>query len=291
QWYQRRVLSSQLRKKIAGMFETKLAYQILTEGKFDYHATDDQTTSQELEIKNDICHNLELSKENNISQFEHVLDEHSTCYVDSSLSLDSKHDVANIDYDNQLSTNVTEENDQIKTSLVMTENDDINDKILTRGLSELSLQALSDGQFTRITLANTCTVKLPKDLILTNHQQQNLEKAIFSVYGYVKIVYQQLPSTYTKLGSSRLPDEIFLTELDQNSVWYKIRKKLIANFDEQIDKAWFSKLRAEEDAITQKLTLIAPTNFLRDWINNKYGSVIKDIAQELGYQLTLRTSC
>ncbi|MFU7500677.1 MAG: hypothetical protein ACJBCI_03155, partial [Candidatus Tisiphia sp.] len=41
--------SSQLRKKISGMFETKLAYQILTEGKFDYHATDDQQITQELE--------------------------------------------------------------------------------------------------------------------------------------------------------------------------------------------------------------------------------------------------
>lgn len=282
--------ASQLRKKIAGMFETKLAYQILTEGRFDYHATKYQTTSQELEITNDAdaYQNLELSEENNISQFEHVPN-YSTCYVDSSLSLASKHDVDYIDYDNQLSTNVTEENDQIKTGLVMTENDyinyDINDKILTRGLSESSLKSsLPARELTRITLANTCTVKLPRDLILTNNQQQNLEKAIFTVYGYVKIVYQQLPSTYKKLGSSRLPDEIFLTELDQNSVWYKIRKKLITNFGEQIDKAWFSKLRAEEDAITQKLTLIAPTNFLRDWINHKYGSVIKDIAKKLDYQ-------
>lgn len=275
--------ASQLRKKIVGIFETKLAYQILTEGKFDYHATDDQTTSQELEIKNDFYQNLELSEENNITKFDHVLD-HFTCYVDSALSLASKHDVAHIDYDNQLSTNVTEENDQIKTGSVITENDDLNDKMLTRELSELSLKSLSTRQFVRITLANTCTVKLPKDLILTKHQQQNLENAIVAVYGYVKIVYQQLPSTYKKLGSSRLSDEIFLTELDQNSVWYKIRKKLITNFDEHIDKAWFSKLRAEEDAITQKLTLIAPTNFLRDWINDKYGYVIKDIAQELGYQ-------
>ncbi|WP_250310541.1 DnaA N-terminal domain-containing protein [Rickettsia endosymbiont of Oedothorax gibbosus] len=274
--------SSQLRKKIAGMFETKLAYQILTEGKFDYHATNYQTTSQELEIKNDICQNLELSEENNITKFDHVLD-HSTCFVDSALSLASKHDVAHIDYDNQLSINFTE-NDQIKSGLVITENDDINDEILTRELSELSLKSLSTRQFARITLANTCTVKLPKDLILTNYQQQNLEKAIFTVYGYVKIVYQQLPATYKKLGSSRLPNEIFLTELNPNSIWYKIRKKLIANFDEHIDKAWFSKLIAEEDVITQKLTLIAPTNFLRDWINNKYGSVIKDIAKKLEYQ-------
>lgn len=275
--------SSQLRKKIAGMFETKLAYQILTEGEFDYHATNDQEISQELEIKNDAYQNLELSEENNITQFDHIVD-YFTFFVDSSLSLDSKHDVDHIDkYDDQLSINFTE-NNQIKSGLVMSENDDINDKILTRELSELSLQALSDGQFARITLANTCTVKLPRDLILTNHQQQNLEKSIVAVYGYVKIVYHQLPATYTKLGSSRLSDEIFLTELDQNSVWYKIRKKLIANFGEHIDKAWFSKLRAEEDAITQKLTLIAPTNFLRDWINNKYGYVIKDIAKTLHYQ-------
>jgi hypothetical protein len=279
--------SSQLRKKIAGIFETKLAYQILTEGRFDYHATKYQTTSQELEITNDACQNLELSEENNISQFEHVLDEHSTCYVDSSLSLASKHDIAHIDYDNQLSTNVTEENDQMKSGVVMTENDDINDKMifLTRELSELSLKSsLPARQFARITLANTCTVKLPRDLILTNNQQQNLENAIVAVYGYVKIVYQQLPTTCKKLSSSRLPDEIFLTELEQNSVWYKIRKKLIAKFDEHIDKAWFSKLRVEEDAITQKLTLIAPTNFLRDWINANYGHVIKDIAKTLDYQ-------
>ena len=279
--------SSQLRKKIAGIFETRLAYQILTEGKFDYHGINYQTTNQELEIKNDDCHKLKLSEENNITQFDHVLD-HSTCVVDSSLSLDSKYDVDYIDYDNQLSINVTE-NDQIKSGAVITENDyinyDINDKILTRELSELSLKSsLPARQLTRITLANTCTVKLPRDLTLTNYQQQNLEKAISTVYGYVKIVYQQLPATYKKLGPSRLPDEIFLTELDQNSVWYKIRKKLITNFDEHIDKAWFSKLRAEEDAITQKLTLIAPTNFLRDWINANYGHVIKDIAQELGYQ-------
>lgn len=65
-----------------------------------------------------------------------------------------------------------------------------------RELSELSLESLPAKRFTNITLANTCTVKLPKDLILTNYQQQNLEKAISTVYGYVKIVYQQLPDTY-----------------------------------------------------------------------------------------------
>jgi DNA-binding MarR family transcriptional regulator len=275
--------SSQLRKKIAGIFETKLAYQILTEGKFDYHATNEQNTSQESEITNNAWQNLELSEENNITQFEYVLD-HSTCFVDSSLSLDSKHDIADINYDTQLSTNVTEENDQMKSGVVMTENDDINDKILTRELSELSLKSsLPARQFARITLANTCTVKLPRDLILTNNQQQNLENAIVAVYGYVKIVYQQLPTTCKKLDSPRQQYEIFLTELDQNSVWYKIRKKLIDNFDKHVDKAWFSKLRAEEDAITQKLTLIAPTNFLRDWINDKYGYVIKDIAKKLDY--------
>ncbi|MFU7500258.1 MAG: DnaA N-terminal domain-containing protein, partial [Candidatus Tisiphia sp.] len=139
-------------------------------------------------------------------------------------------------------------------------------------------------QFARITLANTCTVKLPRDLILTNNQQQNLENAVVAVYGYVKIVYQQLPTTCKKLDSPRQQYEIFLTELDQNSVWYKIRKKLINNFNEHIDKAWFSKLRAEEDATIQKLTLIAPTNFLKDWINANYGHVIKDIAKKLDYQ-------
>ena len=105
------------------MFETKLAYQILTEGEFDYHATKEQNTSQELEIKNDICQNLELSEKKNITKFDHVAD-YSTCFVDSLLNLASKHDVDHIDYDNQLNINFTE-------------NDD---KILTRELSELSFK-------------------------------------------------------------------------------------------------------------------------------------------------------
>lgn len=42
------------------IFETKLAYQILTEGNFDYHTTTYNTNSQELEITNDACENLEF---------------------------------------------------------------------------------------------------------------------------------------------------------------------------------------------------------------------------------------
>ncbi|BFD46896.1 MAG: hypothetical protein DMENIID0002_15420 (plasmid) [Rickettsia endosymbiont of Sergentomyia squamirostris] len=269
--------TSQLRKKIAGIFDTKLAYQILTEGEFDYHATYDQKITQELEIKNDDYHNLELPEENNITKFEHVPN-YSTCFVDSSLSLTSKHDVGHIRPFTKLAyVQGCGRDASLRTAGNVCE--DSSTGITYKSPAEVEFRKKSN-----ITLANTCTIKLPRDLTLTNYQQKNLEKAISTVYGYVKIVYQQLPAIYKKLGSSRLLDEISLAELDQNSVWYKIRKKLIDNFDEHIDKAWFSKLIAEEDAITQTLTLIAPTNFLRDWINAKYSSVITDIAKKLDYQ-------
>lgn len=91
------------------------------------------------------------TEESNTTKFEHVLD-HSTCYVDSSLSLASNHDVAHIDYDIQLSNNFTK-NYQIKSGLVITENDYINN-IITRESSELSIKSVSTRQFARITLAN-----------------------------------------------------------------------------------------------------------------------------------------
>lgn len=211
--------SSQLRKKIAGIFETKLAYRLLTQAKFT-------TTVQEQRSSN--------------NQFDDEFDDQ--CLKPKSEAMIQKA--------NALS-------------------DDILDK-----------------QQLDIMQNNSFIVKLNQDIQLSNLQRQALENAIVSVYGYVDITYKKVNDNYRKLDKlkPRQQYEIYLEELDTNSTWYKIRTQLKNQFGSDVDKSWFSKLTAEENLQSNALTLFAPSNFMRDWIKNKYGHVIEQFTQELGHQ-------
>ena len=67
--------------------------------------------------------------------------------------------------------------------------------------------------------------------------------------------------------------------LDSNSAWYKIRKELKNQLGEFIDQTWLAGLIAKENLETKTLTLIAPTNFIRDYINNNYGHKIRSCCE------------
>jgi hypothetical protein len=71
------------------------------------------------------------------------------------------------------------------------------------------------------------------------------------------------------------------------SVWGEIRKMLIDYFSDgqHLDRAWFSKIKAEEDEQQKRISLIAPTNLIRDWVNNKYGHLIRRYCSMENYQL------
>ena len=207
---------SQLRRKIASIFEQKLAYRLLTEVeyRFEYQVKEKSQNQQDLPV-----HQQNRKQEQGSQEFNKFL------------------------------------------------------KLLDN------------------TSNTECLIQLPENLVLTCLQEEILEKAIMSVYGndvdisYEKIATKNLDTN--KKSQENSLSEINLEDLNPNSGWYKIRKKMKTQLSqgEHLDKAWFSKLTAEEDKITNILTLYTPSNFIRDYVNNKYASIVRQIAKELGYQV------
>ncbi len=130
-------------------------------------------------------------------------------------------------------------------------------------------------------------VSIPSFLALTLQQEATLEAIIGSVYGEIIVFYEIIENTSTTISdvSSKVAEIEEVEELDLNSTWGKIRENLREELGENIDRSWFSKLKAEEDNNANVISLIAPTNFIRDMVNQRYGRIIRKCAGDLGYQL------
>ena len=71
-------------------------------------------------------------------------------------------------------------------------------------------------------------------------------------------------------------------------VWGKIRQGLIDYYGSggnAMDNAWFSKLTANVDADNKKLTLKAPTKFIKDWVQSNYTHLIDKLCSLHSYSL------
>ncbi|UCM86207.1 MAG: hypothetical protein LF885_03025 [Rickettsia endosymbiont of Culicoides impunctatus] len=153
---------------------------------------------------------------------------------------------------------------QLKRKIVGAFDSDIADEILMK----CSFFGVCDDEY-KIDLA---------DISLSESDKDTLLKQVQEVYG--KEV-QQL-----RITNKRTPSDYYLelSELNPESVWYKIRKYLIKLYGELIDKAWFSKLEAiEEDTTCNKLILKPPSPFVGDWIINHYGRVLEEACSSHNY--------
>ena len=52
-----------------------------------------------------------------------------------------------------------------------------------------------------------------------------------------------------------------------------------------MDNAWFGKLIAEVDTDSKKITLKAPTTFIKDWVQSHYSYLIDKICRLHSYSL------
>ena len=85
-----------------------------------------------------------------------------------------------------------------------------------------------------------------------------------------------------------LPHDVGNGSTRDDSVWGRVRQGLVNYFrnGEGLDISWFSKLTPTYDEYNKRLTLIAPSNFMRDWIKNNYECVIEQLCAREDYQLT-----
>ena len=71
-------------------------------------------------------------------------------------------------------------------------------------------------------------------------------------------------------------------------IWGKIRQGLIDYYGSggnAMDSAWFAKLKADVDLDAKKLTLKAPTKFIKDWVQSNYSHLIDNLCRLHNYSL------
>jgi hypothetical protein len=245
---------AQLRRKIAGIFAPSIAYQLLTIAMFDY------------------------SKQ--ITDLEEGLGEGNYLAQESQEPTTSRCDTIELG-----------SNDADLTQLIT--------------LAELELMESELVDQAEAVM----NVQLPPNVTLSFHQQQSLTKAIEAVYGLVQVVYQQdnhlfaivegknhATSHHHLVGTTTPPleqqsiapplnptlsDSNTLEDNSASSPWQQLRQQLKQILGEEIDQAWLAKLTADDDLSTGTLILYAPSNFIRDWVTNRYGRQINEACQNL----------
>lgn len=153
-------------------------------------------------------------------------------------------------------------------------------KIAARFEPQLAYQLLTSCRFAEPE-GNRYDLQLVKDINVSEFAYEHLLQEIRAVYGNKITELDIIPlppdqpssdaftskSTATKPGNSYA----HLSELDSNSVWFKIRQCLVKILGADVDKAWFSKLEVvEEDRVNKKITLKAQSSFISDWVQQKY---------------------
>lgn len=89
----------------------------------------------------------------------------------------------------------------------------------------------------------------------------------------------------THLDSSASPIELDQGFLKREGIWDKVREKFATLEGDAIEKSWTARLKADIDKNNNTINLIAPTPFIRDWINSNYLFKLESIAKDFGYNI------
>ena len=132
---------------------------------------------------------------------------------------------------------------------------------------------------------------LRKKLTLSQSQHRLILAQVQSVYGDHINSLNITSSQDTETTDTSFKQPRALQKEDAKSfegIWGKIRQGLIDYYGSggnAMDNAWFSKLIANVDADNKKLTLKAPTKFIKDWVQSNYSHLIDKLCSLHDYSL------
>ena len=138
---------------------------------------------------------------------------------------------------------------------------------------------------------------LRKKLELSSSDHSLILAQVQSVYGnHINRLEYEAPPHITLSQNVQTTDTSFkqprALQKDETKVfegiWGKIRQGLIDYYGSggnAMDNAWFSKLIANIDADNKKLTLKAPTKFIKDWVQSNYSHLIDKLCSLHDYSL------
>ena len=141
--------------------------------------------------------------------------------------------------------------------------------------------------------SSTFTILLQTSVELNDRQKRLILTQVQSVYGnHINRLDFNIAGSVEHTKQSNTEDTNLSNKPASRGlqgVWGKIRTNLIDYYGLSglnLDRAWFSKLSAEEDEGNKRLILKAPSNFIKDWIETNYLQLIKTICFKENYQLT-----
>jgi hypothetical protein len=207
---------------------------------------------------------------------------------------------------------------QIESSFDTSKEMQVRKKIAGRFSTEVAYTILTQIEFKTNQDNSFITAIIPNRLDLSERQIEDLSEQLEAVYGnngyYVTVVGDVKPENvggaekgrgkeeikeviekqYSKIKESDiisnntsvgiLASSLGKEATNENTVWNQIRKGLIEELGEAIDKSWFSKAEAKECRETKILTLTMPTRFMADWVRNNYSHVIRRLSEGCGVQ-------
>lgn len=125
---------------------------------------------------------------------------------------------------------------------------------------------------------------LDRNIILNqvkaSHESADLANGNFISISALKIVTSE---PITKAEEAKVTGQGGIL---QAGIWGKIRQALIGYYGkdgEGLDRSWFSKLEAKVDETTKRITLRAPTDFIKDWISRNYGQILEMFSSKHQY--------
>ena len=144
-----------------------------------------------------------------------------------------------------------------------------------------------------------CVLNLRKPIHLTKNDKEIILNQIQATHSNIglnnsSILIESLnikmPKPYvsrqTGEGAQNKTNETYEAKKDE-TIWGKIRSSLSNQYGEGIDIAWFSKLTARVDEEMKKITLIASSVFVTDWVKDNYTQSIEHFAKQHGFEINI----
>ena len=134
-------------------------------------------------------------------------------------------------------------------------------------------------------------INLHRKLELSRSEHRLILAQVQSVYGdHIKCldITSSQNTAITKSSFGQLKNPLKKEPQIFEGIWGKIRQGLIDYYGSggnAMDNAWFGKLTAEVDSNAKKLTLKAPTKFIKDWVQSNYSHLIDKLCSLHNYSL------
>lgn len=188
-------------------------------------------------------------------------------------------------------------------------------KIAAQFPTEIAYQILKNCYFHTDIINGVYTLRPLKKLNLTPTDKDKLSSIIFSSLYKESLskVKKRFEQSFSAQGSTeRIVEKLNIIEPEQDNstsklknvappvlnlgeegtLWNKISTKLLERFGEQLHKSWFSRLKAQEDQEKKTLKLIAPSNFISDYIKSDYNWYIQEYlnTERTNYEIFYETN-